>query len=410
VRAAAAGSAVLHFGDAPDAGSLAGTNINQPIVGMAASPSGRGYWLVAADGGVFAFGDAGFFGSTGGVRLSEPIVGMAASPSGRGYWLVAADGGVFAFGDAGFFGSTGGVRLSEPIVGMAASPSGRGYWLVAADGGVFTFGDAGFFGSAAGTTLSQPVIGIARSRDGRGYWLVEGQRPELSPFTPALVAALSGRPGLISAAVLDLDNGQMFEYRPFVNLTASIVKVDILETLLYQAQQAGRVLSVTEQMTAATMIEDSDNDSATTLYTDIGGAGPMASYNRAAGLVATTPGQTWQMTTTNAVDQVTLVDLLAQPNGLLDNSSRAYALNLMRHITPSQAWGVSAGVPLGAAVALKNGWVPVSSGWAVNSIGWVQGDGRSYILAVLTADQPTEATGIDTISEIAAACWASLSS
>ena len=92
------------------------------------------------------------------------------------------------------------------------------------------------------------------------------------------------------------------------------------------------------------------------------------------------------------------------------SSIRRYTLNLMEHITPSQAWGVSAGVPPGATIALKNGWLPVASGWAVNSIGWVQGYGRSYILAVLTADQPTEQTGIDTISEIAAASWASLSS
>jgi len=38
-------------------------NVNAPIVGMAATPSGHGYWLVAADGGVFAFGDATFLGN-----------------------------------------------------------------------------------------------------------------------------------------------------------------------------------------------------------------------------------------------------------------------------------------------------------------------------------------------------------
>ena len=38
-------------------------NVNAPIVGMAATPTGKGYWLVAADGGIFAFGDAGFFGN-----------------------------------------------------------------------------------------------------------------------------------------------------------------------------------------------------------------------------------------------------------------------------------------------------------------------------------------------------------
>ena len=33
---------------------------------------------------------------------------MAATPDGKGYWLVASDGGIFAFGDAPFYGSTGG--------------------------------------------------------------------------------------------------------------------------------------------------------------------------------------------------------------------------------------------------------------------------------------------------------------
>lgn len=39
------------------------SNSNAPITGIAATPTGKGYWLCAADGGVFAFGDAGFFGN-----------------------------------------------------------------------------------------------------------------------------------------------------------------------------------------------------------------------------------------------------------------------------------------------------------------------------------------------------------
>ena len=85
---------------------------------MAATPTGNGYWLVAADGGIFTFGDATFHGSTGAITLNQPIVGMAATPTGDGYWLVAADGGIFTFGDATFHGSTGAMRLNQPIVGM----------------------------------------------------------------------------------------------------------------------------------------------------------------------------------------------------------------------------------------------------------------------------------------------------
>jgi hypothetical protein len=57
----------------------------------------------------------------GGTRLNQPIVGIASTPDGNGYWEVASDGGIFSFGDAGFDGSMGGTRLNQPIVGMAAN-------------------------------------------------------------------------------------------------------------------------------------------------------------------------------------------------------------------------------------------------------------------------------------------------
>jgi len=91
------------------------------VVGIASTPDGEGYWLVAMDGGIFAIGDAGFYGSMGGLPLQRPVVGMAATADGQGYWLDASDGGVFAIGDAGFFGSMGGTVLNRPVVGMAAS-------------------------------------------------------------------------------------------------------------------------------------------------------------------------------------------------------------------------------------------------------------------------------------------------
>nr|HMS24541.1 hypothetical protein [Acidimicrobiia bacterium] len=59
-------------------------------------------------------------GDGGALRLNQSIVGMAATASGNGYWLVAADGGIFSFGDAQYYGSMGGHRLNRPIVGMAA--------------------------------------------------------------------------------------------------------------------------------------------------------------------------------------------------------------------------------------------------------------------------------------------------
>ena len=67
------------------------------------------------------------------------VVGIAATRSGRGYWLVASDGAVFAFGDARAFGSAPTRRQqpsSAPIVGIAPTADERGYWLVGRDGSV----------------------------------------------------------------------------------------------------------------------------------------------------------------------------------------------------------------------------------------------------------------------------------
>ena len=111
-----------YYGEAPA--------LNKPIVGIAATPDGGGYYLVASDGGIFSFGDAQFQGSTGSIALNKPIVGMAVDPATGGYWLVASDGGIFAY-NAPFLGSTGSHRTKQacrrddglPAMGAATGSS-----------------------------------------------------------------------------------------------------------------------------------------------------------------------------------------------------------------------------------------------------------------------------------------------
>ena len=162
---------VYAFGDAANFGSVVGKSLNKPIVGMAATPDGGGYWLLGQDGGVFSFGDAQFYGSTGNLKLNKPVVGMAATPDGKGYWFVASDGGVFAYGDALFYGSTGSLTLNKPVVGMAVDQTTGGYWLVASDGGIFSF-NAPFYGSTGNLKLNQPIVGMEAAADGSGYRFV----------------------------------------------------------------------------------------------------------------------------------------------------------------------------------------------------------------------------------------------
>jgi hypothetical protein len=162
--------AVQSHGDATWYGDLSGTALNKPIVGMTATPDGKGYWLVASDGGIFSFGDAQFYGSTGNIHLNKPIVGMAADAATGGYWLVASDGGIFSY-NAPFYGSTGNITLNKPIVGMAADAATGGYWLVASDGGIFSY-NAPFYGSTGNITLNQPIVGMEAAPDGSGYRFV----------------------------------------------------------------------------------------------------------------------------------------------------------------------------------------------------------------------------------------------
>lgn len=133
----------------PTPGGPPVVNVNAPPAGpVCYLPGGTtdDYWICCSDGGVFTFGAAAFYGSEGGKHLNAPIVGMAATPTGKGYWLAAADGGVFTFGDAVFYGSMGGKPLNKPIQSITATPDGNGYVLQAHDGGIFTFGDAVYNG------------------------------------------------------------------------------------------------------------------------------------------------------------------------------------------------------------------------------------------------------------------------
>ena len=112
--------------------------LNGPVLDSVATPTGRGYYMVASDGGIFAFGDARFAGSMGGRRLNAPVESLVPDGDGDGYWLVASDGGIFAF-DAAFRGSMGGPKLNRPVTGMVRY--GDGYLMVGEDGGIFNFSE-----------------------------------------------------------------------------------------------------------------------------------------------------------------------------------------------------------------------------------------------------------------------------
>jgi hypothetical protein len=244
-----------------------------------------------------------------------------------------------------------------------------------------------------------------------------GERQD--PLGGAAASYVSSRAGVVLAAVYDLRTGQTWHLgQGQPQDEASVVKLDVLETLLAERGRSGTELSASDRTLAEQMIEDSDNDAATSLWYEVGGASSIRSFNSAAGLADTAPSLCvncpgfpwpgWGLTTTVPADQLTLLRALVEPNSLLSSTERSYALSLMENVTPSQRWGVSGGVPAQATVALKNGWLPLNSAdndWQINSVGWISGSGRDYLMAVLTTGNPTEQYGIDTINQLAAMVW-----
>jgi beta-lactamase class A len=213
----------------------------------------------------------------------------------------------------------------------------------------------------------------------------------------------------LALTVVDRNAGRIFSYngqKPFE--TASIVKVDLLATMLLQAQRSGRVLTPAEKDLATAMIEQSDNAATTTLWNRTGG---IASGTDVFGLTATTPGTDggWGDTTTTAEDQARLITTLAGPTAPVRDS--AYLFGLMRNVDRSQAWGISAPAQPGETVALKNGWMPRSGAtarWTVNSMGRITDSDTDATIVVLSRGHETMAAGVDVVEQVARAARAYL--
>lgn len=260
--------------------------------------------------------------------------------------------------------------------------------------------------------LAFGLLAAGGARADGGAPLAPSPTPAPAPqsLEQRIAAYLAHRPGAVTVAVDDANAQKLWLYGPEMrNDTASIIKVNILEARLYQTHGH---LSSHQRSLAAAMIEQSNNSAATALWNADGGATGIAVYNRGVGLRCTSfdPYGQWGLTLTCARDQLRLLTELTEPDSMLTAYSRRYALYLMEHIVSTEAWGVSAGVPLtGVTVALKNGWLPYGNApWIVNSIGIVYGDGRRYFIAVLTRDA-NEQDGIDTIEGVSDIVWQNVS-
>jgi hypothetical protein len=270
------------------------------------------------------------------------------------------------------------------------------------------------------------VLAPTAAADGAGAAAAPGHQSGAS----AAAARLEGKPGDpvaelndlsagvgpsgISVAAINTATGARFSYGAGGGMVmGSIAKLDILETLLLQHEDAHTLLSDNDDSLATSMIEVSDNDAADALWAEIGSDPAVAAANVRLGvpnLVVGTAGL-WGLGTTDAADQLTLLENLTTTGGPLDAASQSYALNLMRNVSSDQRWGVGAAADAGTVFANKNGWLANDDDndlWLVNSDGIVTVKGQLVVISVLTQHNADENAGISLVEQIASVVTAAV--
>ncbi|MEZ5165501.1 MAG: S-layer homology domain-containing protein [Acidimicrobiales bacterium] len=226
-------------------------------------------------------------------------------------------------------------------------------------------------------------------------------------FSPAVIGELdrlaAGR--RVTAAVHDLRTGCTYDLHPgLVITTASVIKAQILAGVLLDAQDRGVPVSVTNRDRIELMMRYSHNSPPTSaLYSVVGGAAGMEALDRRFGISGTSHTSVYGATSTTASDRTRLIEKLLIGGGPLDATRVNDAWQWMSSVTPSQTWGLSAGLPTGHAYALKNGFYPLSGrGWRVGTTGVVRSpEGGACAVTILTDLNADQRSGIELVEAVA---------
>lgn len=208
----------------------------------------------------------------------------------------------------------------------------------------------------------------------------------------------------VGVEVLDLTRGVTYTYNADrAYLVASSMKVPIMLTFLTQLEAKGREPTTRELSLLTTMIENSNNDSASALFKAIGyevGINAFMHQVGISGLTVSTRGTGWGWSVITPAAMVALL-LRLHEGTVLNANHRALALKLMEHIEADQRVGVGDSSPAGATIALKDGWVSGPDDLMVmNSSGIVTLGKETYILAVYTVDDDTLNEGFTIVRHI----------
>ena len=210
----------------------------------------------------------------------------------------------------------------------------------------------------------------------------------------------------VTAAVVDTRTGCAYDLHPELRLTtASVIKAGVLGAVLLKAQDGRRGLTEWERARIRPMVQYSHNNPyVSDLYAHVGGVAGMDRADRRWGATATTNTAAYGATRTSARDRTRIARQLLHGGGPLAAAGRSEAWRYMSTVHPTQRWGISAGVPSGWSVALKNGFYPMRGyGWRVGSTGFVRQGGAGaggYAFTVLTDGGSSQAQGMRLVERV----------
>ncbi|MBF6590563.1 MAG: serine hydrolase [Ktedonobacterales bacterium] len=232
--------------------------------------------------------------------------------------------------------------------------------------------------AASVLTRTAPAKGL----NGAGVATLE----TLSPDLAAYVTKLDGDAGV---AIYDVTRNQWYsEDGDDAYVTGSSAKVPIMLAYLDWVERQGRGVTDAEGWLLTTMIENSNNDSAQTLFDTLGGDAPIINFLARYGLSGYSANPNgWGWATLPPSTMVRLLYLLYD-GVILNSHDRSLAIYLMKNVESDQRFGLGDTAPPGAVVAMKDGWVPGPDGfWNANSSGIITVGGETYIISVYTTGQ-----------------------
>jgi hypothetical protein len=233
-----------------------------------------------------------------------------------------------------------------------------------------------------------PIAPQAGSPAGSSVW---------RPSVRAAVGYASHRRGIIAFAVRTRTRSWGWR-RTTTFPSASVLKAMLLVAYLDLPAVRTRALDASDRALLGPMIRRSDNVAATRVRAIVGNGGLRGLAVRAGMRRFTPVAGIWGQSRIDAADQARYmlrIDALVPPR------HRAYAMNLLASITPSQRWGIARVRPNGWRLYFKGGWGS-GTGWVDHQVALLTRGDERVSLAILTHLEGSHAYGKETLRGIAA--------